>query len=354
MTYLTSTFLQYKYANYLPVYDNTTFFPPTEPFDFTDKGTLADKEKPHLFNTGDADVSITKLTPRVGSEVKGLQLSKLSDVQKNELALLIAERGVVIFRGQDFKVLDGCITKHNEPMLTSSRILDHRSRKSLDSILESCTFTYVLQGYFDLTAFLTLLMMQATGAHVKDHIELHNIYLGPDNLYRAQQRSTRLTTTGYHSDVSYEHQTPGITVLTLLQVPSTGGDTAWVSQVAAYERLSEPIQRLLEGLRAEHSGFPQAEGATRDGKHVRRAPVISNHPIVRVHPVTGQKALFVNPGFTKKIVGLKDEESDALLKLLFAVSPVRFCPLNELLTKVILLNTLCISISRAVRIFRLG
>ena len=159
------------------------------------------------------------------------------------------------------------------------------------------------------------------GAHVQDHIEFHNIYLGPDNLYRAQRRSTRLTTTGYHSDVSYEHQPPAITILTLLTVPSTGGDTGWVSQVAAYERLSAPIQKLLEGLRAEHSGFPQAEGAARDGKHVRRAPVVSRHPIVRVHPVTGEKALFVNPGFTKRIEGLKEEESEALLKLLFTVSP---------------------------------
>jgi len=72
-------------------------------------------------------------------------------------------------------------------------------------------------------------------------------------------------------------------------------------------------------LRAEHSGFPQTEGAERDGKHVRRAPVISKHPIVRIHPATGEKALFINPGFTKKIEGLKDEESDALLKLLFTV-----------------------------------
>lgn len=161
---------------------------------------------------------------------------------------------------------------------------------------------------------------QPVGAHVKDYLEFHNIYLGPDNLYRAQLRSSKLSTTGYHSDVSYEHQPPGITMLTLLEVPSTGGDTGWTSQVVAYERLSEPIKRLLEGLRAEHSGFPQADNARRDGRFVRREPVKTDHPIVRVHPVTGQKALFVNPGFTKKIIGLKDEESDAILKLLFKVS----------------------------------
>jgi sulfonate dioxygenase len=70
-----------------------------------------------------------------------------------------------------------------------------------------------------------------------------------------------------------------------LQVPSTGGDTGWVSQTTAYGRLSQPIKTLLEGLRAEHSGFPQAENARRDGKSVRREPVKHEHPIVRIHPV---------------------------------------------------------------------
>lgn len=161
--------------------------------------------------------------------------------------------------------------------------------------------------------------LQPTGAHVKDHIEFHSIYLGKDNLYRLGRSTSRLTTTGYHSDVSYEHQTPGITLLTLLEVPETGGDTGWTSQAAAYGRLSEPLKAFLEGLRAEHSGFQQAESARRDGHFVRREPVKSYHPVVRVHPVTGQKVLFVNPGFTRRIVGLKDEESDAILQLLYKV-----------------------------------
>ncbi|KUJ14095.1 TauD-domain-containing protein [Mollisia scopiformis] len=263
---------QYNYAAYLPVYDNNTTFPPTEPFEFADKGTLAEATKPHLFNTSDPNVSITKLTPGVGTEIRELQLSKLSDAQKNELALLIAERGVVVFRGQDFKDVGA-------------------------------------QKQKEFGEYFGKLHVHPVGAHVQDHIELHNIYLGPDNLYRdchlsilpsfhnpkIRPKSTRLTTTGYHSDVSYEHQPPAITILTLLQ----------------------PIQKLLEGLRAEHSGHPQAEGARRDGKFVRREPVISKHPIVRVHPVTGQKALFINPGFTRRIEWLKEEESDALLKLLF-------------------------------------
>lgn len=87
----------------MPVYDNTTKFPPTEPFEFIDRGLAADKEKPNLLKLNDLNVTVVNLTPRIGTEIKGLQLSQLSDVQKNELALLIAERGVVVFRDQDFK-----------------------------------------------------------------------------------------------------------------------------------------------------------------------------------------------------------------------------------------------------------
>ena len=94
---------KYRYYDYLPVYDETTQFPPTEPFEVRHRGLEADKAKPNLFKSGDANVEITRLTPRVGTEIKGLQLSQLSDAQKNELALLAAERGVVVFRDQDFK-----------------------------------------------------------------------------------------------------------------------------------------------------------------------------------------------------------------------------------------------------------
>lgn len=92
---------EYKYAAYLPVYDETTKFPPTEAFEVRDRGLDADKKKLNLLGAPGAE--ITRLTPRVGTEIKGLQLSQLSDVQKNELALLVAERGVVVFRDQDFK-----------------------------------------------------------------------------------------------------------------------------------------------------------------------------------------------------------------------------------------------------------
>ncbi len=83
------------------MYDTTTTYPPTQPFEVRDRGLDADPAKPHLLNA--ENVTVTKLTPRIGTEIKGLQLSQLTDDQKNELALLIAERGVVVFRDQDFK-----------------------------------------------------------------------------------------------------------------------------------------------------------------------------------------------------------------------------------------------------------
>lgn len=96
-----------------------------------------------------------------------------------------------------------------------------------------------------------------------------------------------------------------------------GGDTLFISQVQAYKRLSPQFQEFLEGLEAVHSGYEQAADARAAGGHVRREPVSNVHPIVRVHPVTGEKALFVNEQFTRYIVGFKKEESDAVLKFLY-------------------------------------
>ncbi|SPO01757.1 related to E.coli dioxygenase [Cephalotrichum gorgonifer] len=270
----------YKYTHYLPVYDEETAFPPLQPFEFNDRGLVADKTYRNLLSPDNASLKATKLTPPIGTEIRGLQLSELDDRQKDELALLLAERGVVIFRDQDFKDIGADRQK-------------------------------------EFARYFGPLHIHPTGSHAKDNLEILNIYQGPDNEYNGLRLQNRLTSTNYHSDVSYERQTPGITILTLLSVPPTGGDTAWASQTTAYARLSQPIKTLLEGLRAEHSGFPQAESATKGGKFVRRQPIKTEHPIVRIHPATGQKALYVNPGFTTRIVGLKDEESDALLKLLF-------------------------------------
>ncbi len=125
------------------------------------------------------------------------------------------------------------------------------------------------------------------------------------------ERDERITTTLWHSDVSYELQPPGLTTFFLLSQPSTGGDTLFTSQVSTLKRLSPQFVAFLRTLKAVHSGVEQAQYSRtgRRGGIVRREPVENVHPVVRKHPVTGEEALYVNRQFTRHIVGLKREES---------------------------------------------
>ena len=124
------------------------------------------------------------------------------------------------------------------------------------------------------------------------------------------------TTTLWHSDVSYELQPPGLTTFFLLAQPTTGGDTLFTSQVSTLKKLSPQLVAFLRTLKAVHSGVEQAE-FSRSGKRggiIRREPVENVHPVIRRHPVTGEEALYVNRQFTRRIVGLKREESGRYLR----------------------------------------
>ncbi len=132
----------------------------------------------------------------------------------------------------------------------------------------------------------------------------------------------------WHTDVTFIQTPPMASLLSARQVPEFGGDTLWASCSAAWNALSAPIQALLEPLHAEHDitlSFPVSRFASTpeaserfDKARLNNPPVI--HPVVRVHPETGEKGLFVSAGFTRKIVELSDNESRALLDLLFAHS----------------------------------
>ncbi len=134
--------------------------------------------------------------------------------------------------------------------------------------------------------------------------------------------SDSITSTVWHSDVSYELQPPGLTTLFLLSQPTTGGDTLFTSQVSALKKLSPQFVAFLRTLKAVHSGVEQAEHsrAGKRGGIVRREPVENVHPVVRKHPVTGEEALYVNKQFTRRIVGLKREESGENI-LVIVVAP---------------------------------
>jgi sulfonate dioxygenase len=137
------------------------------------------------------------------------------------------------------------------------------------------------------------------------------VYQAPGSKFNFRYYDDSITATGWHSDVSYELQPPGLTTFFLLSQPTTGGDTLFTNQVQTLKKLSPPFIAFLRTLKAVHSGFEQAEYARKGGRGgiVRREPVENIHPVVRKHPVTGEEALYVNRQFTRRIVGLKREES---------------------------------------------
>ncbi|KII83896.1 hypothetical protein PLICRDRAFT_179930 [Plicaturopsis crispa FD-325 SS-3] len=272
-----------SYPFYFPYFDVDEKFPPTELFEHTDPGSRADKAKPHLLTP---ETTVNHLSPFIGSEVSGVQISKLGNEGLDELALFAAERKVLVFRDQDFKDL------------TPERQIE--------------IARHVAIWYFG------PIQRHPTSGNVKGFPEFHVVYRDAQNdRFKEYIGGDRANRTSWHSDVSYEKQPPGTTFFFLLDQPSWGGDTLFLSQAEAYKRLSPEFQKRLEGLRAVHSAVPQADHSRKRGGPVRREPVETEHPVVRQHPVTGEKALYVNQGFTKRIVGFRDEESEFLLKFLF-------------------------------------
>ena len=129
----------------------------------------------------------------------------------------------------------------------------------------------------------------------------------------------------WHTDVTFIETPPLGSVLLARTIPSFGGDTIWANMTRAYEALSLPIRTMLNGLSASHdfsksfpsSRFGQDDAALDKLEAERRRHPIVHHPVVRVHPSTGAKGLFVNEGFTISIDELSDTESTAVLDLLF-------------------------------------
>ncbi|KAL4981424.1 hypothetical protein BDW68DRAFT_172411 [Aspergillus falconensis] len=269
-----------SFPHYLPVWDNETErYPPLQPFEHYDHGKDADPAFPDLFPK-DGSFHRDDLTPTIGSEVSGIQLSQLSKEGKDQLALFIAQRKVVAFRDQDFAHLP------------------------IDKALE-------FGGYFGRHH-----IHQASGAP-RGYPEIHLVHRGADDTSGADFLAEHTNSIIWHSDVTFEVQPPGTTFLYLLDGPTTGGDTLFADMAQAYKRLSPEFRRRLHGLKAVHSGVEQVNNSLNKGGIARRDPIMTEHPIVRTHPVTGEKALFVNPQFTRHIVGYKKEESDFLLKFLY-------------------------------------
>ena len=126
----------------------------------------------------------------------------------------------------------------------------------------------------------------------------------------------------WHSDTAYLECPPMASMLLAREVPPAGGDTLFANMYAAFEALSPALQELLAGLKAVNSSMKADASRTREdvlkhsGKEERQA-FLAEHPVVRTHPETGRKALYVNSGHTVRFAGWTEEEGAPLLSYLF-------------------------------------
>lgn len=109
----------------------------------------------------------------------------------------------------------------------------------------------------------------------------------------------------WHTDLTFQEQPALMSILHMVKCPDSGGDTLWTSLYAAYDELSDPMKSMCDGLTALHDALPH-----------NRPEEMTIHPVVRVHPATGKKALYVNEHFTRRIVELNSTESEAVLSYL--------------------------------------
>ncbi len=132
-----------------------------------------------------------------------------------------------------------------------------------------------------------------------------------------------LSTDVWHSDTTFRECPTRFSILRCLEMPSVGGDTLWADMCAAYDGLSEAMKGFIDGLEAVHDFqnfrvlFTRSDEDQAKLRKMEELYPNPTHPVVRTHPVTGRKVLYVNPQFTLRIKGMKADESRALLNLLY-------------------------------------
>jgi len=264
----------YPYRPLKPLYLQDIYNIRNEPRKHVDPGARADPTKRALLS---AAKEVIDLTTHIGTEIVGLQLKDLTDQQKDELGLLIAERSVVFFRDQS-------ITPQQQKELGEwyGEIEIHPQVPQVPGVSGVTVIWPALQA-----------------------TEFEANFRKPGGASR------------WHSDLVHELQPAGVTHLHNDVVPKTGGDTLWASGYAAYSKLSPEFRKIIDGRKAIYrSAHPYLDrnDPTAGPKYVERV-----HPIVRVHPATGWKSLWVNRAMTVSIVGLDKAESDLILGYLYDV-----------------------------------
>ena len=144
----------------------------------------------------------------------------------------------------------------------------------------------------------------AFGTHfgeLESHPNLKNAYLDHDQVFELAASRMGIADE-WHSDITFQREPSVMAILNMVKCPDAGGDTMWSNMYRAYDELSAPLRDLCTGLTAVHDAAPHMQPEQ-----------TAIHPVVRTHPVTGGKSLFVNEHFTRRIVELSHEESQVLL-----------------------------------------
>ena len=218
-------------------------------------------------------VEIRSITPVVGAVIGGVDLSRPLDLETiAAIRGAVLEHGVVFFRDQE--------------------ISREQMRLFMQNFGPLCTDPFSVAALYP----------PADEATVHDMPTYGN------------SRATAV----WHMDSTLAPEPAALLALRALELPpSGGGDTCWGSMYAAYETLAKPIQRMIDTMSAEHSAYKTLPLLGGSNSGMLQEQMRSVHPVVRVHPETGRKALFVNELWTERLIDVSQRESDCLLDMLW-------------------------------------
>jgi taurine dioxygenase len=225
-------------------------------------------------------VTLTPLTPTIGVEVAGVDLGRPLEIATlTALRAALLEWKVLFFRDQELTTEQHLAFARNFGLLEIHPFAPHKA------------------GF-------------------------------PEVLAITHDRESRGRENTWHSDVTWREEPSLGSILRAIEVPSVGGDTLFADMAAAFEGLGADIKSEIEGKVAVHDFAHFRKGLRRAGKSEAQIEAFNErypkveHPVVRTHPETGKKALYVNAAFTQHIVGLPPERSAELLRLLYAQAAI--------------------------------
>lgn len=224
-------------------------------------------------------VEVVPLTLHIGAEIRGVVLTKpLPPDQLGAVRAAFLKWKVVFFRDQH---------------------LDHAQHVALARQFGEPTIGHAVFG------------------HVDGFPEIYSV--AKNRTANSKYEAMMVTPWyGWHTDVTAAVNPPCASILRGVTIPPYGGDTVWTNLVAAYQGLSDTMRGIVDGLRAIHAFEPRGDGkgGAYDEK-VNRRRLRSDHPLVSIHPETGERVLFASPSFVKSIVGMHPRESAKFLEIIW-------------------------------------